>query len=428
MNPMIRTMNNYKGRYLLNHAYIRLDIRMFDFSEEQLFECAQIIESFIKGQHDAAFVIRYRDDQGHSIRKKPFSEVLQNELCNCEQDKFRACAITYQGFLKTENMRKQEDIRKAYVDAGKYDCSGFLAYSIGADPHRIEFPSIPDPTLLDNCKTRNDYFRSIAEYSQTDKQWLSNVFSYDLQGSITAAFEIDTDNNEQAIGDISLVFSYYMLGDSVEKTYYELRKLAIEIDAIMPFVNASIGFGDSSESSYDLCSQPIVFPTNNNRYEFVKKYGNLLGWFNLIPLSWDKRLPTDYPDILQKDSTKKGSITYELRGSVSPYRAKDLLQIRKFFSTILLPMKKETVYYIHIAPHIAPVEADEINIERHPRTGEYYPVYQPVINTQGDGCQGDGSVDNIWVSTQGTQGDGSSGGVKGTVLLTTEHKGTVLLC
>ena len=254
---MKRVINNSYGHCLVNHIYMRLDIRMFDFSDNQLFKCAQKVEQFIKGPYDASFVIRYEDNQGHSVRMKEFSRVLQNELMNCEQDETQNCAITFQGFLKAEDMNKQADISKAWANARKHSEIWYSAYSVGENPHRIEFPIMPDSSLLDDLKTRHDYYRSIAEYSQTDKQWLSNLLSYDVQGLITATFKVDADGNRQALGDISLSFSYYMLDDSVEETYYELRKLSIEIDAIMPFANASIGFGAAFESSYDLCSQPV---------------------------------------------------------------------------------------------------------------------------------------------------------------------------
>lgn len=378
----MRTMNfpqsSNKERPLINQLYLRLDISLFDFSEAQLLEYARTVERFIKERYDASFVIRYEDVQGHSVRKQPFGTTLQNELLRCNRNDPRECAISYHGFLKTEAMNTQADMKQAWANAFRRGCAWYSTYTVGENPQEIAFPEMPEGSqLMNDPQIRSKYFHSIAAYSQTDKQWLSDMLSWDLFGSITASFHENASGEEQAMGDISLCFSCFMLDDLIQDTYDALKILAIEIDAIAPFMFAAIGYGASYESSYDLCSQPVEFPSNRDHYTYLKEYGNQLGWFNLIPAEWDKRLPSNHPDIIEKDRTEQGSVIYELRGKASPYRAKDLLQIRKYLTPVLLPMKNETVYYIHIAPHIAPIEANEIGIKQHERSGEYYPVFLP---------------------------------------------------
>lgn len=364
-------------RYVLrDRYYLRLDAQFVDFSEEALLECAEILEQLFRKRYDPAFLIRYTDKNTHSIRKKPFADVLREELRGSDDPNSRDTAVAFWGFARTPAMQKMGDLRKPWLSADESRWKN-KAYTLDGSAYPV--PRMPYQKISEGSEeAKQAYFRELARFSQTDKQCLGAMPLWDVAGMITASFHTDDDGETHSIGGVSIAVSRYALDDAVARAYGEFREIALRMDACLPFVHAAIGFGDwdPEYSTYALISEPQEPPEGMSRFDCIRQYGDLLGRFNLIPKEWDERLSGPLPGALSETDTARGSKIYELAGEATPYQTRELLAVRKFLQPILVPMKENTVYHVCQGPHIAPFEADELAIMKHEVTGELFPVYK----------------------------------------------------
>lgn len=366
---------------LHDQMYLRLDADLYGFSKEQCLSCAGEFDKYLHSFADNRFILRMEDSNCHSIKKSSFSDVLMREL-NESPAELQTGGISFCGFLKTESMRTKKEMSRPFA----LNNDILQAYTIGEKPMVLKPPTpLPYETLLNNHVARREFFHQLAAFSQLDKQWLSTFSSWDIAGSFAVAFSVSPDGEKRAIGDASLLFSCHMLENDISAVYEQLKALALQMNAMIPFVHLAIGFGPILPETYETVSAT----DDNSRmedYTYMQSYGSVLGWYNLIPQQWSERLSKKIPLEIRKETLINGSDAFEMEGTVTPYRAKDFLKMRKYLSPILRPMGRSMVEYTLYSPHIMPFEANELELDRG-RNGRAKVIY--VV------CPGDGSADTF---------------------------------
>jgi len=361
--------------YMRDNMFLRLDIKAFDFSENQLFECAQNFEAFMMDRVAGSFLLRCVDMDGKAARKRSFVSICSDELQSIEADDFRKCGLCFYGFLKTPDMQKKADMDIPWKRAAKTGQTFNEAYSLGSKPERLLFPQLPDQEEIENNpETMQEYMKAVSSFSQENKRWLAACPDWDVKGSFSASFQ-EYNGKIWSRANLDFCLSCYMLEGNYIEPYNIMREYVEELNHILPFLHATIGFGPSNISTYELICKASI-PEDMNNYEYYRQHGELLGFYNRFPKEWGDRLSHDIPDVIKQENASNDSVIVQIDGEVTPHRIKDYLALRKYLKQILVPMGESTVYFVERGPHIAPFEPTEITLKKHSISGEYYPVFK----------------------------------------------------
>ena len=348
------------GKYVLtDHMFLRLDIKAFDFSENQLFRCTQEFEAFIMAHVAGAFLLRCVDMEGKAARKRSFISICNDELHWIQENGLRKCGLSFAGFLKTPEMQSKADMDIPWKRATKTGFTSCYAYSLGPKPERLFFPKRPDREELESDpEAMQEYMKAVSSFSQTNKCWLAVCPDWDVKGSLAASFQEDN-GKIRSRANLEFCLSCYMLEGNYIESYSIMREFVEELNHTLPFLHAAIGFGSSNISTYELICKASI-PKDMSKYEYYRQYGELLGFYNRFPKEWGKRLSHDIPSVIERKEATNDSVIVQLEGEITPHRIKDYLVLRKYLMPILVPMGKSTVHCIKQGPHIAPLEPTEV--------------------------------------------------------------------
>lgn len=348
------------GKYhLVDHMFLRLDIKAFGFSENQLFECAQKFEAFMMDHVAGAFLIRCVDMEGKAARKRSFVSICSDELQSIGADDLRKCGLSFYGFLKTPEMQKKIDMDMPWKKATKTGFSSYQAYSLGTKPKRLLFPRIPDQEEIENNpEAMQEYLKAVSSFSQENKLWLAACPDWDVKGSFSAIIQ-EHNGKIQTSATLDFCLSCYMLEWNYIESYNIMREFVEELNHTLPFLHAAIGFGPSYSSTYELICKANI-PKDMSKYEYYKQHGELLGFYNRFPKEWGERLSHDVPSAIERKDTTNNSVIVQLLGEITPHRIKDYLLLRKYLMPILVPLGVSAVHLVTRGPHIAPLEPTEV--------------------------------------------------------------------